>query len=665
MTHTEYLDLPPLMSARGTVVLPGSKSISNRVLLLAALSSGTTIVRDLLRSDDTDRMLEGLQTLGVGVESLGGNAYKVTGCGGDFLNKNAELFLGNAGTAFRPLTAALALAGGSYKLSGVARMHERPIGDLVDALRQLGANIDYLGNEGFPPLKIKPALVAGGWIKVRGDVSSQFLTALLMAAPLMSSGVVIEVIGELISKPYIEITIRMMARFGVAVVRDGWRSFTVMPNSSYISPGEIYVEGDASSASYFLAAGAIGGGPVRVEGVGNTSVQGDVKFADELAKMGALITMGDNWIEASGPADGKLKAIDLDCNHIPDAAMTLAVAALYAEGTTTLRNIASWRVKETDRITAMATELRKVGATVEEGEDYIKVTGLRSEDSGLSDKAEVLPHPASCILHPAIDTYDDHRMAMCFSLAAFGLGIRINDPNCVAKTFPDYFAEFAKVTVAVPVIAIDGPSASGKGTVAQRVANKLGFHYLDSGALYRVLALAASRDGIALDDEAALAVLASRMKVEFKGEEIWLDGVLAGDELRGEVCASGASKVAALHQVRAALLAKQRDFRKAPGLVTDGRDMGSVVFPDAKVKIFLTASAEARADRRYKQLKEKGMDANMASLLQDIRARDERDTQRSAAPLKQSPDAMLLDTTALNIEQAVEAVLSGYKCLAP
>jgi 3-phosphoshikimate 1-carboxyvinyltransferase len=696
MTHSEYIDLPPLLAARGTVVLPGSKSISNRVLLLAALADGITEVRDLLRSDDTDRMLEGLQTLGLKVESLGNNAYKVNGCGGNFPVKQAELFLGNAGTAFRPLTAALALSGGNYTLSGVARMHERPIGDLVNALHQLGANIEYLGNDGFPPLQIKPATLSDAVsVSVRGDVSSQFLTALLMALPLLGRTVKVEVSGELISKPYIEITLAMMARFGVTVQRDGWQGFTVMAGSLYVSPGVIYVEGDASSASYFLAAGAIGGGPVRVEGVGRNSIQGDVRFAEELAKMGAQIAMGDNWIEASAPVSGRLNAIDLDCNHIPDAAMTLAVAASYAEGTTILRNIASWRVKETDRIAAMATELRKVGVRVEEGADYIKVTGFGIQDSGFgiqdsgfriqdsgfriqdsefriqdsefSDTTEVLPHPASCILHPEIDTYDDHRMAMCFSLAAFASGIRINDPGCVAKTFPDYFTEFAKVTQAVPVIAIDGPSASGKGTVAQRVAYQLGFHYLDSGALYRLLAMAATREGVALDDEAALAALAGHIDVRFEGEKIWLDGILVGDELRGEACASGASKVAALPLVRTALLNKQHAFRRAPGLVTDGRDMGSVVFPDARLKVFLTASAQSRAQRRYKQLKEKGMDANMTDLLEDISMRDERDTKRSAAPLQQSPDADLLDTTLLTIEQAVDSVLTGYreKCLAP
>jgi 3-phosphoshikimate 1-carboxyvinyltransferase len=638
------------MSARGTVRLPGSKSISNRVLLLAALSEGVTDVCDLLHSDDTERMLESLAKLGVGIEYPGEtdlpNAHRITGCGGRFLNREANLFLGNAGTAFRPLTAALALMGGSYELSGVSRMHERPIGDLVNALRQLGADIAYLGNEGFPPLRISSAKLTGEVAQVRGDVSSQFLTGLLMALPLLNRTVKVEVVGELISKPYIEITLAMMARFGVQVSRNGWQSFVVAGGQRYKSPGVIFVEGDASSASYFLAAGAIGGGPVCVEGVGKDSVQGDVRFAEALREMGAQIVMSPNSMVATGPLNGKLKAIDLDCNHIPDAAMTLATAALFADGATTLRNIASWRVKETDRIAAMAIELRKVGATVEEGVDYIRIT------------------PPAQIKHAAIDTYDDHRMAMCFSLAAFGAaGVRINDPKCVAKTFPEYFAEFTKVAQSVLVIAIDGPSASGKGTVAQRVATALGMHYLDSGALYRLLGLAAQRRGVALEAEAKLAELAGQVDIRFEGEDIWLDGVKVGDELRTEEAGSAASKIAALPLVRAALLDKQRAFRRAPGLVADGRDMASVVFPDAKLKIFLTASAEARAERRYKQLKAKGMGGSIAALLQDIQARDERDTQRSVAPLQQAQGASLLDTTPLNIEQAVQEVLDRYQAL--
>ena len=681
MTSENFIDLPSLLSARGTITLPGSKSISNRILLLSALAQGTTEIRDVLLSDDTERMLDGLRTLGIGVEQLEPHVFRVQGCGGNFSEthyagfpvKQAELFLGNAGTAFRPLTAALALSGGDYKLSGTARMHERPIGDLVDALRELGADIECLGNEGFPPLQIHPATLTGvGRVSVRGDVSSQFLTALLMALPLLDREVTVDVIGELISKPYIEITLAMMARFGVVVRRDGWRSFTVAAGSRYKSPGMIYVEGDASSASYFLAAGAIGGGPLRIEGVGSGSIQGDVRFAEALALMGAQIDMGENWMEARAPLSGKLKAINLDCNHIPDAAMTLAVVALFAEGTTTLRNIASWRVKETDRIAAMATELRKVDATVEEGADFIRITPPKLQASimqrllsslGFSARS-IAPVPRSPIHNPhsGIDTYDDHRMAMCFSLAAFGAeGIRINDPRCVAKTFPNFFTLFHDVVQAVPVIAIDGPSASGKGTVAKLVAARLGFHYLDSGALYRLLALAAQRDGIPLADEAGLAALAERIEIRFEGEKIWLDDVLVGDELRGEQCAAVASKVAALPKVRAALLNKQHAFRRAPGLVADGRDMASVVFPDAVLKIFLTASAEARAERRYKQLMEKGIGANIAALLLDIRVRDERDTQRSASPLQQAPGASLLDTTALSIDEAVQDIEQAFQ----
>ena len=642
----EFLDLQPIVHMAGTVVLPGSKSISNRVLLLAALAEGVTEVKGLLASDDTRHMLTALAILGVHCAQQGdSHDYSVQGVAGVFPARQAELFLGNAGTAFRPLTAALALSQGQYRLSGVARMHERPIGDLVDALHQLGANISYLGNPGFPPLEVKPAsMQAGGRVQIRGDVSSQFLTALLMALPLRGVTTTVEVVGELISKPYIEITLNLMRRFGVEVERHDWQKFVVQGTQRYQSPGVIQVEGDASSASYFLAAGAIGGGPVRVEGVGKTSIQGDIRFAKTLTDMGAHIRMGDNWVEAS--STGKLKAIDVDLNHIPDAAMTIAVAALFAEGMTTIRNIASWRVKETDRIAAMAIELRKLGARVEEGVDYIKITP-----------------PPTLTPHVQIDTYDDHRMAMCFSLAALGgVALRIDDPNCVAKTFPEYFDVFLKLAHStIPVIAIDGPSASGKGTVAQQVAEKLGFHFLDSGALYRLVALAAQRKGVAWEDELGLAALAENLDVRFEAGEIFLENTIMSHEIRREDIGSGASQVAALPQVRAALMARQRAFRRAPGLVADGRDMGSVVFPDAMLKVFLTASATVRADRRYKQLIEKGMSASIDGLLQDIQGRDARDSQRNAAPLQQAADASFLDTSNISIEQTVAEVLKQYQ----
>ncbi|WP_151637007.1 3-phosphoshikimate 1-carboxyvinyltransferase [Noviherbaspirillum aerium] len=433
--YPHHLDLNPALRAQGTVRLPGSKSISNRTLLLAALAGGVTRIHDLLASDDTHVMLMALQKLGVRWEQIGeSQEYVVHGVDGVLPVHQADLFMGNAGTAIRPLTAALAAIGGDYTLHGVSRMHERPIGDLVDALNASGMRIEYTGQPGYPPLHIRRGQIHTRRMSVKGNVSSQFLTALLMAAPLMAheEAVVIEVVGELISKPYIEITLNLMKRFGVIVERNGWQSFTIASGQRYTSPGSIHVEGDASSASYFLAAGAIAGGPVRVEGVGRDSIQGDVRFVQALEQMGAAVTMGDNWIEAR--STGVLKAIDADFNHIPDAAMTIAVAALYADGISTLRNIGSWRVKETDRLSAMATELRKLGAAVEEGSDYLRIT------------------PPGQITPAAIDTYDDHRMAMCFSLASLdgaarrGTRIRIMDPKCVAKTFPDYFEAFATVT---------------------------------------------------------------------------------------------------------------------------------------------------------------------------------------------------------------------------
>jgi 3-phosphoshikimate 1-carboxyvinyltransferase len=421
----KFIELEPIRRVAGTVRLPGSKSISNRVLLLAALSTGETRVKGLLDADDTRVMLDALQKLDIAIDSRNFSDIAVTGARG-IPSRKQDLFLGNAGTAFRPLTAVLALSGGEYRLSGMPRMHERPIRDLVGPLRSIGASIDYVGKEGYPPLAIHPGNIRiEGHIKVRGNVSSQYVSGLLIALPLAGGGT-IEVEGDLISKPYVAITLNMMRKFGIEVRVNGWRSFDV-PGYSYVAPNEIHVEGDASSASYFLAAGAIAGGPVRVTGVGRDSIQGDIRFAEVLEKMGARVEFGPDWIEVS--SEGRLKPIDMDLNHIPDAAMTAAVAALFADGPSTIRNIGSWQVKETDRITAMATELRKLGATVVEGPDFLKIAPPAKLNPGV-----------------AIDTYDDHRIAMCFALAALGgVPVMINDPDCVAKTFPEYFAVLASI----------------------------------------------------------------------------------------------------------------------------------------------------------------------------------------------------------------------------
>ncbi|MDD2450435.1 MAG: 3-phosphoshikimate 1-carboxyvinyltransferase [Sulfurovum sp.] len=415
------ITLKSISKIDGEVNLPGSKSLSNRALLLAALAKGTSKITNLLESDDTRHMLNALNVLGVNYRlSEDKTECIVEGNGGAFVHSETkELFLGNAGTAMRPLCAALCLGKGRYRLTGEPRMEERPIGHLVDALREAGAQITYEKNEGYPPLLIEACGLEGGEVEIDGAISSQFLTALLMAAPLIEHDTTIRIKGELVSKPYIDITLDIMKDFGVAVENENYSTFKVKGGQNYHAVESFMVEGDASSASYFLAAGAIKGGRVKVTGIGKKSIQGDIRFADVLEKMGAKVEWGDTYIAVSR---GELHGIDMDFNHIPDAAMTIATTALFAEGTTTLRNIYNWRVKETDRLTAMATELRKVGAAVEEGEDYLKVT----------------PPPA--LKHAAIDTYDDHRMAMCFSLLALDpVSVTINEPECTAKTFPTYF----------------------------------------------------------------------------------------------------------------------------------------------------------------------------------------------------------------------------------
>ncbi|CAH8200028.1 3-phosphoshikimate 1-carboxyvinyltransferase [Vibrio aestuarianus] len=424
-TLMESLTLKPIKKMNGEVNLPGSKSVSNRALLLAALAKGTTTLTNLLDSDDIRHMLNALTKLGVVYRlSEDKTVCEVEGLGKPFsVSQLTELFLGNAGTAMRPLAAALCLGQGEFVLMGEPRMKERPIGHLVDALREAGAQIDYLENEHFPPLKITATGLKAGSVAIDGSISSQFLTAFLMSAPLAEGEVTINIVGELVSKPYIDITLHIMAQFGVQVVNNNYQQFVIPAGQTYQSPGQFLVEGDASSASYFLAAAAIRGGEIKVTGIGKNSIQGDIQFADALEKMGAEIEWGDDYVIARR---GQLNAVDLDFNHIPDAAMTIATTALFAQGTTAIRNVYNWRVKETDRLAAMATELRKVGAEVEEGEDYIIIT------------------PPTLLTHAAIDTYDDHRMAMCFSLVALSdTPVTINDPKCTSKTFPDYFDKFS------------------------------------------------------------------------------------------------------------------------------------------------------------------------------------------------------------------------------
>ncbi|MGA1273427.1 MAG: 3-phosphoshikimate 1-carboxyvinyltransferase [Burkholderiaceae bacterium] len=677
------LDLRPL--ARGRVQLPGSKSLSNRALLLAALAQGQTTITGLLESDDTRVMVESLRRLGVALSGdladSKGQGLVVEGAAGQLSKAEPlELFVGNSGLTIRTLLPAVVVAGLSVDviLSGVDRMHERPIADLVDGLRALGASIDYLGQQGCPPLRVRPArLKPRERLRVRGNVSSQFLTGLMQVAPLLAvqwgRPVEIEVEGPLISRPYVDLSIHMLAQFGVRVEEPVSGQFRIHPAQATIglqAPGQLKVEADASSASYFLAAGLLGGGPVRVEGVGKNSPQGDVQFAHALSQMGASIAWGDDFIEARAARlnnQGRpvVRAVSLNANAIPDAAMTLVAVALYAPAgaTTRLEGIGSWRVKETDRIAAMANEARALGAIVVEGPDFIEVTA-----------------PAQ-LTSASIATYDDHRVAMSFALASFehlgdncteaastnsqqaGRSLMIQDPGCVAKTYPEFFEAFADVCAqAVPVVAIDGPTASGKGTVAALLAQRLGFHYLDSGAIYRLLALASQDQGLAEDDEQGLVACAGQMQLQFQADCVFLGGKDVSLAIRAEAIGNRASRLAALPRVRQALLRRQRDFARPPGLVADGRDMASVVFPHAQLKIFLTASAEVRAQRRYNQLKEKGIPTTLEGLLADLLARDERDSNRAAAPLRflEGTDMVFLDTSEKSVSQAVEEIEHAF-----
>ncbi len=666
--------------AAGSVRVPGSKSYSNRALLLAALAGGTTRIHHLLHSDDTAVMIESLRQLGVLIEAEGPQVLRVHGMDG-VLRSSAEpiaCFVGNSGLTIRTLLPALVLGladreGTAVRLHGVARMHERPIADLVEGLRAIGAHIECEAAEGFPPLRLhgRP-LDPQAELSVRGNVSSQFLTGLLQIAPGLAKlwdlpEIIVRVEGELISRPYIDLTLALLSMFGAQ-----WREpepgmFWISPapnsgRSGLISPGDVTVEGDASSASYFLAAGALGGGPLAVLGVGSQTLQGDVAFAQALSAMGARVSMHADSIVVQAPASGRLQAIDWPCGDIPDAAMTLVPLALYAEGTTHLRGIGSWRVKETDRIAAMATEARKLGAVVAEGPDWLSIT------------------PPAALQSAEIATYDDHRVAMSFALCAFahpgdadrGRLLTILEPGCVAKTYPEFFNDFARVAAqAVPVIAIDGPSASGKGTVAARVAEALGLHYLDSGALYRCLGLLCLEAGLdpntAVQPEQRQRILdlAARHAPQFVGTNILLQGRPVGEAIRTEAVGQMASCLAALPEVRAALLRQQHDFARSPGLVADGRDMSTVVFPGAVLKVFLTATAEARAERRYKQLIEKGFSATLSLLQQDLEDRDRRDRERPVAPLLFDAEAgmVMLDTTRLSISEAVEFVLQRARPL--
>ena len=645
--HSIVLNAP--FGAGGKLSVPGSKSISNRALLLAALSIGQTELKGLLHSDDTNVMIDALRALGVDID-IAGDITRVSGCSGAFPRIKADIFLGNAGTAVRTLVPVLALGSGEYTIRGVPRMHERPIGDLVEALLGIGAVIHYEDRKTFLPLRIKKSekLDFSQPIVVNGNISSQFLTGLLLALPLAGQRVTVKINGVLVSKPYVQLTLNLMDSFGIKVTNDNWEQFEIEGGQDYSGPKRYEVEGDASSASYFFAAGMLGGGPVLVKNVIRDSIQGDIQLLDVLSGIGATVGWTDQGLSVAMDNNSPIQAFDLDLNHIPDAAMTLAIIALFADGPCRLRNIGNWRVKETDRLFAMTTEMRKLGVNVIESPDGLEIEPPKYFNEGV-----------------AIDTYDDHRMAMCFTLISFaGVNITINDPKCVHKTFPDFFAKMESVLQA-PVVTIDGPSGSGKGTVARQVAERLEFSYLDSGALYRAVGLFYLNAGgsINLTDPRSVEALMQKIRIDVSGEKVLMNGEDVTQRIREEEVSMAASKVAKNEVIRGCMYDIQRSVRHAPGLVADGRDMGTTVFPNAQLKIYLTASLEERARRRYAQLVESGERVKMKSVAAEMAKRDSEDASRSSSPMRQAESAIEIDSTGKSIDEVVQIVCNAFTVL--
>ena len=645
--HSIVLNAP--FGAGGKLSVPGSKSISNRALLLAALSIGQTELKGLLHSDDTNVMIDALRALGVDID-IAGDITRVSGCSGAFPRIKADIFLGNAGTAVRTLVPVLALGSGEYTIRGVPRMHERPIGDLVEALLGIGAVIHYEDRKTFLPLRIKKSekLDFSQPIVVNGNISSQFLTGLLLALPLAGQRVTVKINGVLVSKPYVQLTLNLMDSFGIKVTNDNWEQFEIEGGQYYSGPKRYEVEGDASSASYFFAAGMLGGGPVLVKNVIRDSIQGDIQLLDVLSGIGATVGWTDQGLSVAMDNNSPIQAFDLDLNHIPDAAMTLAIIALFADGPCRLRNIGNWRVKETDRLFAMTTEMRKLGVNVIESPDGLEIEPPKYFNEGV-----------------AIDTYDDHRMAMCFTLISFaGVNITINDPKCVHKTFPDFFAKMESVLQA-PVVTIDGPSGSGKGTVARQVAERLEFSYLDSGALYRAVGLFYLNAGgsINLTDPRSVEALMQKIRIDVSGEKVLMNGEDVTQRIREEEVSMAASKVAKNEVIRGCMYDIQRSVRHAPGLVADGRDMGTTVFPNAQLKIYLTASLEERARRRYAQLVESGERVKMKSVAAEMAKRDSEDASRSSSPMRQAESAIEIDSTGKSIDEVVQIVCNAFTVL--
>lgn len=631
----------PVGPVNGTIRPPGSKSITNRAFLVAALASGTSQLNGWLDADDTQAMRDALTGLGVTMTPNGATMV-VEGRSGRLAAPQESVDVRSSGTTARFITAAAALADGPVRVDGSAQLRRRPIEPLVASLQSAGVEVDYLVATGALPICVHPASLGGGRVLVDASVSSQFASGLMLVSPYAHADTEIDFVdGVAVSRSYLETTAEVMRAFGARVV---------VGDSVSVSAGSPYkarsydIEADASAAIYPLVAGAITGGEVTVEGIPAASTQSDLGVLEVLEAMGCRVVRSKTHIMLCAPIDGELHGVDADLSQAPDGALALAVACAFATGPSTLRGLSTLRYKETDRLTALATELSKIGAEVVVGDDSLRVV------PGAHRGAR-------------IETYDDHRMAMAFSLAGLVIpGVVIDNPGCVAKTWPGYWTSLEELgagsVVAGPtatIVAIDGPGGVGKTTVSRTLADRLGLGHLDTGAFYRGATAAVLRSGVSISDPVAVVDTVHKAQLSYTNGQLLLDGIDISEEIRSTAVTSAVSAVAAIPEVRDRMVQLQRRWvaHQPRGAVVEGRDIGTVVFPDADLKIFLTARPEIRARRRAGEVE----DADVGSIQQDLERRDRADSSREVSPLRAADDAVIIDTSDLPIETVVDNAL--------
>ena len=615
--------------------LPGSKSITNRALVVAGLADGESELAGVLFSQDTHVMMDSLQKMGVGIrQSPNDLSVSISGTGGSLQRPEEALWVHQSGTTARFCLPLAALCGQEVTIDGDEQIKNRPHGELCKALQSLGAQVEYLEAPNSFPLVVNGKHLQGGEISLNGGISSQFISALLLAAPCFPDQLELNIDGDLVSRPYIDMTISVMQAFGAQVQRVNDRRYVISPTGYRNSRYEI--EPDASAASYFFAAAAISGGSITVEGLGSQSIQGDTGFVDIVEKMGAKVVRSDNALSVTGT--GSLIGIDASMKEISDTVPTLAAIAPLATGPTVISDVAFIAEKESDRVTALITELRKIGVQAEKTE-----TGM-------------VIYPGE-VQKGTIHTYDDHRIAMAFSILGLVVpGITLDSPQCVAKTFPSFFDVLDQVRVAgdakLNILAIDGPAGSGKSTLAKQVAKQLSLEYLDTGAMYRSVAAVALAQSASLDDEAEIAEIAEGINIRFDGGRVYVDDDDLTEAIRSPEVNAAVSQVAANPGVRSVMRRQQRSWaRVRGGGVLEGRDIGSVVFPEARLKVYVTATPEERARRRSLE-----SGRSVEDIMEEILQRDTKDSTRGDSPLVADQEAVVIDTTGKTIQETSDYI---------